>query len=158
MAVQPIPEGYQTLAPSLIVDGATEAIDFYKRAFGANDRGVMSGPDGKVAHAELQIGDSVLMLADPFPMQNAKAPTELGGTTVSIFMYVEDVDAVFKQAIDAGATSTMAPDDMFWGDRFGALMDPFGHAWAIATHVEDLSEEEMRERGEKAMAEMASQT
>ena len=158
MAVQPIPEGYQTLAPSLIVDGATEAIDFYKRAFGATDRGMMNGPDGKVAHAELQIGDSVLMLSDPFPMQNAKAPTELGGTTVSIFMYVEDVDAVFKQAIGAGATSTMEPDDMFWGDRFGALMDPFGHAWAIATHVEDISEEEMRERGEKAMAEMASQT
>ena len=158
MAVQPIPEGYHTLSPSLIVDGASDAIDFYTRAFGATERGRMPGPDGKIAHAELQIGDSVLMLSDPFPMQNAKAPTELGGTSVSIFMYVEDVDAVYKQAIEAGGTSTMEPDDMFWGDRFGALMDPFGHAWAIATHIEDLSEEEMRERGQKAMAEMATQS
>jgi PhnB protein len=158
MAVKPIPEGYHTLSPSLIVDGASQAIDFYKRAFGATERGVMPGPDGKIAHAELQIGDSVLMLSDPYPMQNAKPPTELSGTTVSIFIYVEDVDAIYKQAIDAGATSTMEPDDMFWGDRFGALMDPFGHAWAMATHIEDLSEEEMRERGQKAMAEMATQS
>jgi PhnB protein len=157
MAVKPIPEGYHTLSASLIVDPAAEAIDFYKRAFGATERGVMAGPDGKIAHAELQIGDSVLMLADPYPMQNAKSPKELDGTSVSLFMYVEDVDAAFKQAIDAGGTSTMEPDDMFWGDRFGALMDPFGHAWALATHIEDLSEEEMRERGEKAMAAMAGQ-
>jgi PhnB protein len=150
MAVKPIPEGYHTLSPSLIVDPASEAIDFYKRAFGAEERGVMPGPDGKIAHAELQV-------ADPYPMQNAKSPKELGGTSVSLFMYVEDVDAAFKQAIDAGATSTMEPDDMFWGDRFGALMDPFGHAWALATHVEDLSEEEMAERGKTAMAAMAAQ-
>jgi PhnB protein len=156
MAVKPIPEGYTTLSPSLIVDGATEAIDFYKQAFGATERGIMQGPDGKIAHAELQIGDSVLMLSDPYPMQNAKSPKELGGTTVSIFMYVEDVDAAFKNAIDAGATSTMEPDDMFWGDRFGSFSDPYGHAWAIATHIEDLSEDEMRERGQKAMAEMAA--
>jgi PhnB protein len=155
MAVEPIPEGYHTLAPSLIVDPASEAIDFYKRAFGATERGIMNGPDGKVAHAELQIGDSVLMLSDPFPMQNAKSPKELGGTTVSIFMYVEDVDAVYKQAIDAGANSTMEPDDMFWGDRFGALIDPFGHAWAIATHIEDIPPEEMEERGRAAMAAMS---
>jgi PhnB protein len=156
MAVKPIPEGYQTLSPSLIVDPASKAIDYYKRAFGATERGIMNGPDGRIAHAELQIGDSVLMLSDPFPMQNAKSPKELGGTTVSIFMYVEDVDAVYKQAIAAGGTSTMEPDNQFWGDRFGALIDPFGHAWAIATHIEDLSEEEMRKRGEKAMAEMAA--
>ena len=156
MAVKPIPEGYHTLAPSLIVDPASEAIDFYKRAFGATERGIMNGPDGKVAHAELQVGDSVLMLADPYPMQNAKSPKEIGATTVSIFMYVEDVDAVFKQAIDAGATSTMEPDDMFWGDRFGALMDPYGHAWALATHVEDIPPEEMEERGKAAMAAMGT--
>jgi PhnB protein len=156
MAVKPIPEGYQTLSPSLIVDPAKEAIEYYKRAFGATERGVMKGPDGRIAHAELQIGDSVLMLSDPFPMQNAKSPKELGGTTVSIFMYVEDVDAVYKQAIAAGGTSTMEPDNQFWGDRFGALIDPYGHAWAIATRVEDVSEEEMRVRGEKAMAEMAA--
>jgi PhnB protein len=144
MAAKPIPEGYTTLSPSLIVDGAAEAIDFYTRAF--------------VAHAELQVGDTVLMVADPYPMQNAKSPKELGGTTVSIFMYVEDVDAVFKQAVDAGATSTMEPDDMFWGDRFGAVMDPFGHAWALATHIEDVPAEEMEERGRTAMAAMAGQT
>ena len=156
MAVKPIPEGYQTLSPSLIVDPASEAIDYYKRAFGATERGVMPGPDGKIAHAELQIGDSVLMLSDPFPMQNAKSPKEIGGTSVAIFMYVKDVDAVYKKAIETGGTSTMEPDDMFWGDRFASLIDPFGHAWAIATRVEDVSEAEMRKRGEKAMAEMAA--
>jgi PhnB protein len=156
MAVKPIPEGYTTLSSSLIVDPAAEAIDYYKRAFGATERGIMQGPDGKIAHAELQIGDSVLMLSDPYPMQSAKSPKEVGGTTVTIFMYVEDVDAAYKRAIDAGGTVTMEPDDMFWGDRFGALMDPFGHAWALATRVEDLSEEEVRTRGEKAMAEMAA--
>ena len=156
MAVKPIPEGYQTLSPSLIVDPASEAIDFYKRAFGATERGVMTRPDGKIAHAELQIGDSVLMLSDPFPMQNAKSPKELGGTAVTIFMYVEDVDAVYKQAIAAGGTSTMEPENQFWGDRFASVFDPFGHAWAIGTRVEDLSEEEIRARGEKAMAEMAA--
>jgi PhnB protein len=97
----------------------------------------------------------VLMVSDPFPMQSTKPPKELGGSPVTIFMYVEDVDAVFKQATDAGAKSTMDPDDMFWGDRFGSLEDPFGHSWALATHIEDVSEEEMRERGEKAMAAMA---
>jgi PhnB protein len=158
MAAKPIPEGYTTLSPSLIVDGAAEAIDFYTRAFGATERGRMNGPDGRIAHAELQVGDTVLMVADPYPMQNAKSPKELGGTTVSIFMYVEDVDAVFKQAVDAGATSTMEPDDMFWGDRFGAVMDPFGHAWALATHIEDVPAEEMEERGRTAMAAMAGQT
>ena len=156
MAAKPIPEGYTTLSPSLIVDPASEAIDFYKRAVGATERGIMQGPDGRIAHAELQIGDSVLMLSDPYPMQNARSPKDLGGTTVTIFMYVEDVDAAYKRAIDAGATSGMEPDDMFWGDRFGSFTDPFGHAWAIATHVEDLSEGEIRERGQKAMAEMAA--
>jgi PhnB protein len=158
MAVKPIPEGYHTLSPSLVVDGAAEAIDFYKRAFGAEERGRMPAPDGRIAHAEIQIGDSVLMLSDPFPMQNAKSPKELGGTSVSMFLYVEDVDAAFKQAVDEGATSTMEPDDMFWGDRFGALMDPFGHAWALATHVEDVPPEEMEERGKAAMAAMAAQS
>ena len=156
MAVKPIPEGYQTLSPSLIVDPASQAIDYYKRAFGATERGVMKGPDGKIAHAELQVGDSVLMLSDPFPMANAKSPKEIGGTSVTIFMYVEDVDAVYKQAISAGGTSTMEPDDQFWGDRFGSLIDPFGHAWAIATRIEDVPEDEMRVRAEKAMAEMAA--
>jgi PhnB protein len=157
MAVKPIPEGYHTLSPSISVDNAAEAIEFYKRAFGATERGRMLGPDGKIAHAELQIGDSVLMLADPFPQATTKPPKEIGGTAVTLFLYVEDVDAVFKQAIDAGATSAMAVDDMFWGDRFGSVTDPYGHSWAIATHIEDVPPEEMEERGRVAMAAMASQ-
>jgi PhnB protein len=155
MAVKPIPEGYHTLSPSLSVENAAEAIEFYKRAFGATERGRMEGPGGTIAHAEIQIGDSVVMLADPFPQASTKPPKELGGTTTTLFLYVEDTDAAYKQAIDAGATSEMEPDDMFWGDRFASVADPFGHSWAIATHVEDLSEEEIRERGKQAMAAMA---
>jgi PhnB protein len=155
MAVKPIPEGYTTLSPSLAVDNATEAIDFYKRAFGATERGRMEGPGGTIAHAELQVGDTVLMLADPMPQADAKPPKEVGGTTVNLFMYVEDVDAVVKQATDAGATVTMPVQDVFWGDRFGSVTDPYGHSWSIATHVEDLSNEEIEERGRAAMAQMA---
>jgi PhnB protein len=155
MAVKPIPEGYHTLTPSLSVENAAEAIEFYKRAFGATERGRMLGPDGKIAHAELQIGDSILMLADPFPMATTKPPTQIGGTAVTLFLYVEDVDAVFKQAVDAGATSSMDVDDMFWGDRFGSVTDPYGHSWGIATHVEDVPPEEMEERGRAAMAAMS---
>jgi PhnB protein len=154
MAVKPIPEGYHTLTPYLAVDNAAQAIEFYKRAFGANERARMPGPDGKVAHAELEIGDSVLMLSDPFPHSTTKSPKELGGTTGSVFLYVEDVDAVFQQAVDAGATVTMAVEDMFWGDRFGSVTDPFGHAWSIATHKEDVPPEEMAERAKEAMASM----
>ena len=155
MAVKPIPEGYPTLSPSLAVDNASEAIEFYKRAFSAKERGRMDGPGGTIAHAELQIGDSVLMLADPFPQGSAKPPREVGGTTFSLFMYVEDVDAVVQQAVDAGATLTMPVDDMFWGDRFGTVTDPYGHIWSLATRVEDLTPEEMEERGKAAMAAMA---
>lgn len=156
MAVQPVPEGYNTLAPYLAVDDAASAIDFYQRAFGAKEVGRMPGPDGKLAHVDLQIGDSHLMFADPFPQFATRSPKELGGTSVSIFMYVEDVDAAFKQAVDAGATSEMEPDDMFWGDRFCSLRDPFGHSWQIATHVEDVSPEEMAKRSEQFAAQMAN--
>jgi PhnB protein len=155
MAVKPIPEGYHTLSPSISVENAAEAIEFYKRAFGATERGRMNGPDGRIAHAELQIGDSVLMLADPFPMGSTKPPTQIGGTAVTLFLYVEDVDAVFKQAVDAGGSSEMEPDNMFWGDRFGSVVDPYGHSWAIATHVEDVPPEEIEERGRAAMAAMS---
>jgi PhnB protein len=155
MAVKPIPEGYHTLTPSLSVENAAEAIEFYKRAFGASERARTLGPDGKIAHAELQIGDSVLMLADPFPQATTKPPTQIGGTAVTLFLYVEDVDAVFKQAVGAGATSTMDVDDMFWGDRFGSVTDPYGHSWGIATHVEDVPPEELEERGRAAMAAMS---
>ncbi|HET9673557.1 MAG TPA: VOC family protein [Gaiellaceae bacterium] len=155
MAVQPIPDGYRTVTPYLTVDGAKKAIEFYKRAFGAEERSIMPGPGDTIGHAELQIGDSIVMLSDPFPQSSIKAPTALGGTTAGVFLYVEDVDEVFKQAIDAGATETMAPEKMFWGDRFGSVTDPFGHSWQIATHVEDVSPEDMAERAKEAMASMA---
>lgn len=155
MPAKPIPEGYHTLTPYLNVDDAAKAIEFYKQAFGATERGRMLAPDGRIAHAELQIGDSVVMLSDPFPQSTSKPPKELGGTSVGIFMYVEDVDAVVQRAVDAGATVTMPVDDMFWGDRFGTLADPFGHEWQVATHTEDLAPEEIEERAKEAMAGMA---
>ena len=150
-----IPEGYHALTPSLAVENAAEAIEFYKRAFGAKERMRMSTPMGTIGHAELQIGDSVLMLADPMPQSTVKPPKDLGGTSVGIFLYVEDVDEVVRQAIDAGGTVTMAVEDQFWGDCFGVVADPFGHQWQIATHKEDLSPEEIMERGKKAMAAMS---
>lgn len=156
MPVQPVPEGYHTLTAYLAVDDAAAAIDFYGRAFGAKERVRMAGPGDSVMHAELEIGDSLLMLSDPFPQASTKPPKELGGTSASIFMYVEDIDSMYKQAIDAGASSLMEPDDMFWGDRFGSVQDPFGHSWTIATHIEDVSPEEMEKRSEAFMAEMAT--
>ena len=154
MAVQPIPEGYHSVTPFLAVDDAAQAIDFYKRAFGARERTRMPGPDGKIAHAELEIGDSVVMLSDPFPQSPYTPPKALGGTSMGVLLYVEDVDAVVDQAVEAGATVTMPVDDMFWGDRFGTIADPFGHSWQIATHKEDLTPEEIAERGKEAMASM----
>lgn len=156
MAVKPIPEGYHSLQIYLAVEDAAKAIDFYKEAFGAEETIRMPGPEGKIAHAELQIGDSKLMLSDPFPQSNVRPPSERGGPTASVFMYVEDADATFDQATAVGADVVMPLEDMFWGDRFGTLSDPFGHVWSIATHKEDLSEEEMAERSKAAMAEMAS--
>jgi len=154
MAANPIPEGYHSLTPYLAVEDASRAIDFYKEAFGAEEIVRMPGPDGSVAHAELQIGDSKLMLSDPFPQSNVRPPSERGGPTSSVFMYVQDVDATFDQAQRAGATVVSELEDMFWGDRFGTLADPFGQVWSVATHKEDLSEEEMAERSKAAMAEM----
>jgi PhnB protein len=148
------PEGYHSLNAYLAVDDASAAIDFYKRAFGAKERSIMPGPDGKIGHAELQIGDSVVMLSDPFPQSTYTPPKQLGGTTVGLLMYVEDVDAAVKQATDEGGTLTMPVENMFWGDRFGQVTDPFGHAWQIATHVEDVPPEEMAERAKAAMASM----
>jgi PhnB protein len=156
MATKPIPEGYHTVTPFLAVDGAAQAIEYYKQAFGAKERLRMDGPDGKIAHAELEIGDSVVMLSDPFPQGTAKSPKELGGTTGGVFMYVEDVDAALKQAADAGAEVTMEVSDMFWGDRFGSVRDPFGHEWSIATHVEDVPPEQMADRAKEAMSAMSS--
>jgi PhnB protein len=154
MPAKPIPEGYNTLTTYIAVDDAAQAIEFYKRAFGATERGRMPAPDGRIAHAEVQIGDSVVMLSDPFPQSTCKPPKELGGTSVGMFMYVEDVDAVVQRAVDAGATVTMPVEDQFWGDRFGKVADPFGHEWQIATHTEDLTPEEIEERGKEVMASM----
>ncbi|MGH7268110.1 MAG: VOC family protein [Candidatus Rokuibacteriota bacterium] len=152
---KPIPDGYRTATPYLTVKGAAQAIDFYERAFGAQEVERMTGPDGKsVMHAEIKIGDSIVMLSDELPQGGCRSPQTLGGTTASIFLYVPDVDAAFKRALDAGAKAAMPPADMFWGDRFGKLVDPFGHEWGMATHKEDLSPEEIRKRGAAAMASM----
>ena len=152
---RPIPEGYHSVTPYLALDDASGAIEFYKQAFGAKERMRMEAPGGKIGHAELEIGDSIVMLADAFPQSTTRPPNELGGTSAGVFLYVEDVDAVVKQATDAGATITMEVADQFWGDRFGSVTDPFGHSWSIATHVEDLSPEEIAERGKEAMAAMS---
>ena len=151
MTVKASPEGYHAVTPYLAVDAASAAIAFYTRALGAAERMRMPMPDGKIAHAELEIGDSLIMLSDPMPQSTVQPPKQLGGTSAGVFLYVEDVDASFQQALDAGATSTMEPQDMFWGDRFGTLTDPFGHHWSLATHKEDLSEEEVAERARTAM-------
>jgi PhnB protein len=156
MAVKPIPEGYRTVTPYLSLDDAAAAIEFYKRAFGATEHMRMPMPDGKVAHAELRIGDSLVMLSDAMQQSITRPPKELGGTTGGIFLYVEDVDAAYRKAVEAGATAEVEPTDMFWGDRFGTLVDPFGHHWSMATHTEDLSEAEIAERAKTAMAEMAA--
>jgi PhnB protein len=156
MAAKPIPEGYHTVTPYLAVDDAAQAIEYYKKAFGAKESVRMEAPDNKIGHAELEIGDSRVMLSDPFPQSSTKPPKELGGASASIFMYVDDVDSVVRQAVDAGATVAMEVADQFWGDRFGTVIDPFGHAWSIATHIEDLTPEEIAERGKEAMAAMSS--
>ncbi|HEU5235315.1 MAG TPA: VOC family protein [Terriglobales bacterium] len=145
-SVKPIPDGYHTATPYLTLKDTSEAIDFYKRAFGAVEIFRMNGPDGKIAHAEIRIGNSPLMLGDESPCSEAKAPETLDGTTLGIFLYVDDVDASFKRALDAGAHQTVPLQNMFWGDRFGRLTDPFGHKWMLATHVEDVSPAEMEER------------
>jgi PhnB protein len=156
MAVQPVPEGYHTVTPYLAVDDAAKAIDWYKDAFGAKERVRMDAPGGKIGHAELEIGDSLVMLSDPFPQASTKPPSELGGASGGVFLYVDDVDSVVKKAVDAGATVTMEVADQFWGDRFGSVTDPFGHSWSVATHVEDVPPDEMAERAKAAMAAMST--
>ena len=156
MAAKPIPEGYHSVTPYLSVEDADAAIEYYKAAFGAKERVRMEAPGGKIGHAELEIGDSIVMLSDPLPGAATRPPKELGGASASVFLYVEDVDAVVEQAVEAGATVTMEVADQFWGDRFGTVTDPFGHVWSVATHVEDVPPEEMAERAKAAMAAMAS--
>jgi PhnB protein len=147
-----IPDGYPQLTPYICVDGAERAIEFYKKVFGAKERMRMPSPGGKIGHAELQIGDSVLMLSDEHPEYGAVSPRTVGGTPVTLSLYVEDVDAVFKKATSAGAKTLRDVRDEFYGDRSGQFEDPFGHKWSVATHVEDVSPEEMEVRAQKAMA------
>lgn len=150
--VKKIPDGVNTISAYLSVKGAEEAIEFYKKAFNGQEIRRQLGPGGKIMHAQVRIGNSTLMLSDEFPelgLCDVSAPTTLGGTSVTLQAYFEDVDRVFEQAVNAGAKVTMPLMDQFWGDRYGRVVDPFGHQWALATHIEDLTPEQMKERQEK---------
>jgi PhnB protein len=155
--VRPIPEGYHSLTPYLTVTDASKAIEFYKRAFDAREIMRMPMPNGKIGHAELRIGDSVIMLADEMPGSDKRAPHSVGGTTAGVFLYVNDVDATYQKAVSAGGKAVQQPQDMFWGDRFGKLTDPDGHSWSLATHKEDVAPEEMKKRADAFAAKMAAQ-
>jgi uncharacterized glyoxalase superfamily protein PhnB len=153
MSVKPVPDGYHTLTPFLTCRDAARAIEFYKKAFGAEVRGgVAKGPDGKVMHAELKIGDSVIMLSDEFPEFGTRSPQSIGDSGMGLHIYLDGVDAAFDRAVKAGATVEMPVMDQFWGDRYGKLKDPFGHKWSIATHVKDMSEDDMKKGMDEAMA------
>lgn len=152
---KPMPEGMTGVIPHLTVKGAARAIDFYKKAFGATELSRHDMPDGSIMHASLQIGQGVLFLNDEYKDMGAVAPDSLGGSPVFLMLYVPDVDATFKRAVEAGAEVKMPVADQFWGDRYGLLVDPFGHTWEIATHKEDLTPEEVARRGREAMAQMA---
>jgi uncharacterized glyoxalase superfamily protein PhnB len=153
-----VPAGFSTVTPHLNVRDCAYALEFYKKAFGAVETVRMPGPGGKILHAEIKIGDSHVFLADEMPEWGSKSPLMLGGTATTISLYVEDADAVYNQAVGAGARVAMPLADQFWGDRYGKLVDPFGHEWAVATHLEDLTPAEMKKRQEAAMAQMAQQT
>lgn len=147
-----VPEGFHTITPYLVVRDASKAVDFYKKAFGAEVRGIHYTPDGKIMNADLKIGDSIVLMSDEFPAMKVLSPQSLGGSSVTIHIYTEDVDANFNRAVSAGATVVMPVMDMFWGDRYGQLADPFGHRWSLATHIEDLTSDEIEKRGPAAMA------
>jgi len=156
MPTRPIPENFHTVTPSLIVKDAAKAIDFYKKALGAQELFRMAAPGGKIGHAELKIGDSVIFISDEFPgMGVTKSPQSLGGTTGGLNIYVPNVDQVFQQAIAAGGKETMPVADMFWGDRFGSFTDPFGHVWSVMTHVEDVKPEDIEKRAQAFYAQQA---
>ena len=151
MPVSPIPEGYHSVTPYLILKNAADAIEFYKKAFGAVELLRIPAPGGKIGHAEIKIGDSPVMLSDEYPDMGFKGPESLGGTPVSLMIYVDDVDKIFPQAIAAGGKEVRPLQNQFYGDRSGTLTDPFGHVWTISTHVEDIPEEELAKRAEAAM-------
>ena len=156
MATKSIPDGYHSVTPYLIINGAAAAIEFYKRAFGATELMRMPSPDGRIGHAEIKIGDSAIMLADEHPQMGYKSPQSLGGSAVNMMVYVDRVDDVFKKAVEAGARELQPVKDQFYGDRSGTLRDPFGHTWTIATHLEEIAPEEMRERAETFMQQQAT--
>jgi PhnB protein len=153
-AAQAVPRGYHTVTPSIVVAGATKAIDFYKKALGAEEVMRFPGPGGTIMHAEIRVGDSVVMLADEMPEQGGRSPKSYGGTPVSFFVYKDNVDAAWKRAVDAGAKEIMPLQDMFWGDRTGCLEDPFGHRWWLAQHVQDLTPEEIQRNAEVFFSQM----
>jgi PhnB protein len=155
MTVNPIPDGYPRVSPHLSVAGAADAIEFYKGVLGASERMRMPMPGGAIAHAELELGGSVIMIGDEMPGGTDPSPKTLGGSPVALFVYVEDVDAVFKQALEAGASSVQEPEDHFYGDRVAMFDDPYGHRWNIATHIEDVPPDEMERRAAAAAGEMS---
>jgi PhnB protein len=150
-SVKPIPDGYPRVSAYLVIDGASDALDFYKDVFGASERMRMGDPSGKVGHAELAIGDSVVMLADEYPEMDAVGPKTVGGTPVTMSVYVEDVDATFDRAVKAGAKALRPVENQFYGDRSGQFLDPFGHKWSVASHIEDVPPDEMAKRAAEAM-------
>ena len=153
--VKPIPEGFHNVNPTLIIKDANAAIEFYKKAFGAEEVLKMAGPNNSVVHAEIKIGDSIVMLGEEWPGHHVQSPSTVKGTTGTLNIYVNDVDAAFKRAIEAGAKEIMPPMDMFWGDRFSSLTDPFGHSWSLATHIKDMTPEECQKGCDEWMAQMA---
>lgn len=150
--IKPIPEGFQTVTPHLMVQDVAEALDFYKHAFGAKEVMRMDGPQGKITHAQITIGDSNILLGPAPQSGHLRSPEALGASTVSLFIYTDNVDSTFHQAVSAGAKIVQPLADMFWGDRYGVLADPFGHSWSMATHIEDVAPEEMRKRAQEAVA------
>ena len=157
--VRAVPEGFHTLTPQLVVHDAAAAIDYYRRTFGATVRRIHRAPGGAaITHAELKIGNSVLIVRDEFPGMHALSPQSLGGTTAAVHVYVEDVDAVFQRALAAGAKILVPLNDAFWGDRYGVIVDPFGQHWSLATHTQDLSPEEIRKAADEAIAQVVPES
>lgn len=154
-SVKPVPDGFHTVTPSMVVSDAAKAIDFYTKVFGAEERMRMPSPDGKIIHAEIKIGDSIIFLSEEIPNMGGKSPQSLGAYTGGVYLYVPNVDEIHQRAVAAGAKSSGPVSDMFWGDRVGHFVDPFGHAWSVSTHVADLSEQEMEKGAEEFYAQMA---